>query len=80
MNGTDELKDIYVVHEFEVDYDYYAAFQLAVSKAGVNGKNKPKDDHGVCEFGCDYAVDNDSGEFFLLNGGLRPEKCFMACH
>ena len=42
----------------------------------MNGKNKPKDDHGVCEFGCDYAVDNDSGEFFLLNGGLRPKKVF----
>ena len=43
----------------------------------MNGTDEPKDNYAVYELGCDYAVDNDSGEFFLLNGGLRPVKCFM---
>ena len=47
---------------------------------GVNGTDEPKGNYAVYELGCDYAVYDISGEFFLPNGGQGASKVIMACH
>ena len=47
---------------------YDAVFNLQQVKVGVNGTDEPKGNYAVYELGCDYVVDNVSGESFYQMG------------